>query len=304
VACAALCLLALDQSPGGAVVSTGLASGWGVRGVAEMASHVQAGGWNLGGDSVDQDTGYLHMFSSPHLLQAKKKVVQADDTDCLEHDCTGASADAMQRQEEEQEKEEEEEEEKQIQRQARRMKRFAMLGARPSKQIGLRASPMLAAPRARHSVRNMRRRPQSMEHAYLPAQRKQQWVLEAMRMLSKIGSAKRPSVQMSSMKVSPRRLIRKLDRIAPLPNMQDVVSMGRARANRMHDHAHESRVQSPSGIEVHVRDARARVRVCGSRLKCVVMRPVHVRAHPSTPKHEAHACVYALSSSAARIARA
>jgi hypothetical protein len=41
-----------------------LAYGWGVNGVADMARHVHAGGWNLDSDQAEQDTGYLHMFSS------------------------------------------------------------------------------------------------------------------------------------------------------------------------------------------------------------------------------------------------
>ena len=40
-----------------------LAYGWGVDGVAEMASHVHSDGWSLGKDQVEQDTGY-YLFAS------------------------------------------------------------------------------------------------------------------------------------------------------------------------------------------------------------------------------------------------
>ena len=56
-----------------------LAYGWGVNGVAEMASHVHAGGWNLDADEAEQDTGYLHMFSSvmycPHAIASVTRTV-------------------------------------------------------------------------------------------------------------------------------------------------------------------------------------------------------------------------------------
>eukprot|EP00802_Teleaulax_amphioxeia_P023952 Tamp_24595.p1 GENE.Tamp_24595~~Tamp_24595.p1 ORF type:complete len:325 (+),score=73.38 Tamp_24595:142-975(+) len=96
-----------------------------------MASHVHSDGWNLDSDQVEQDTGYLHMFSSPGTTQLKKKVQQADDTDCLEHDCSGAGTDAHMQKEEREEAREEKEEEAQIKRRARDMDKFAKMSSVP-----------------------------------------------------------------------------------------------------------------------------------------------------------------------------
>eukprot|EP00961_Rhodomonas_salina_P028644 386536-Rhodomonas_salina.1 len=92
LACVAMCLVAVTDFHGAREVPVTLTSGWGVRGVAEMASHVNAEkGWNLGADAAEEDTGYLHMFSSP-VSQLAKAAAQADNTDCLEHDCPGGGA--------------------------------------------------------------------------------------------------------------------------------------------------------------------------------------------------------------------
>mmetsp|Transcript_29807 Transcript_29807/g.70833 ORF Transcript_29807/g.70833 Transcript_29807/m.70833 type:complete len:316 (+) Transcript_29807:3-950(+) len=130
LACVAMCLVAVTDFHGAREVPVTLTSGWGVRGVAEMASHVNAEkGWNLGADAAEEDTGYLHMFSSP-VSQLAKAAAQADNTDCLEHDCPGggASPAAHHESEEREEAQQEKEEEAQIARQARTMNKFAKLG--------------------------------------------------------------------------------------------------------------------------------------------------------------------------------
>ena len=102
----------------------------GVDGVAEMAAHVHPDGWNLDSDQVEQDTGYLHMFASP-TTELKKRVQQADNTDCLEHDCSGSGTDAHMQKEEREEARQEKEEETEITHRAREMANFAKISSLP-----------------------------------------------------------------------------------------------------------------------------------------------------------------------------
>lgn len=69
VAMVVLCMVHHADHAGAPIA---LAYGWGVDGVADMARHVHADGWNLDSDQAEQDTGYLHMFSSVRTVKSSR----------------------------------------------------------------------------------------------------------------------------------------------------------------------------------------------------------------------------------------
>jgi len=237
VAWLALCLVAVADYHGiggEGPQPVALASGWGVNGVAEMASHVHAGGWDLDGDQSEEDTGYLHMFSSP-VSQLTKKAQQADNTDCLEHDCSGAGSHAHSQKEERQEAREEQKEEAQNARQAKEMDKFAKMSSNvpPSVRAFLKTKEhkrqqmaQNAAPPAEHQVHTMSKVEKLVN-------KRQKALLAAKDTLTKIIHPKADLLSMSAASSSGSltqaqrariaaniQHIRTLDTIAPLPGLQ------------------------------------------------------------------------------------
>ena len=202
--------------------------------------------------------------------QLKKQKAEADDTDCLEHDCSGASSNAHAESEEQMEQKEEREEEAQIAKQEHTMHKFARMSSSipPSVRAFLNKKKQKQKQKGSEALRTGHRPsspPVRKSKVELLVAKKQKALLAAKDTLSRIIHPKSDMLSVSpatgsglgaSTSLSARQRdriaaniahIRAMDKIAPLPGLH---LSARPVAHAMQERRHAGRAQEERGVRL------------------------------------------------------